>query len=214
MSIINQLFSEVYYINLEKRVDRRVQIETSLIKNGIEFNRFNAITIDDIKKSGSFNHLDEKYLTKVAVMKSHMSIWEDCYKRGVKSVLILEDDVVFNDDFNSVFKSMLKTLPDNHEIIHFIYNKHSKLFKNNLMGLEYINEDWDKINLGCSGFACVGYFGVDTLNKIISTCNNNLRGEHFDLFLHKHKFYNTINVYTPKKPLLTLRKMGSDNPNH
>jgi GR25 family glycosyltransferase involved in LPS biosynthesis len=210
---INELFDEVYYINLNKRVDRREQFENQIKKNNIKAIRFEAISVDDIKNAGKHKHLTETALPRVAVMSSHMAIWRDCYNRGVKSVLIFEDDTTFVDDFNLKLKTNLKSLPNDYDAIHFDYGRNSFIFKNNLMGLESVNDYWDRIKFGCSGYQAVGYRGTNILNKIITVCEKNTNGEHFDLFLRKNISYNSFNVYTPKISLTSQNPMGSDNSN-
>jgi GR25 family glycosyltransferase involved in LPS biosynthesis len=208
---VNELFDEVYYINLNKRVDRREQFENEIKKNNIKAIRFEAIDVDDIKTAGEHKHLAESALPRVAVMSSHMAIWKDCYNRGVKSVLIFEDDATFVDDFNLKLNDILKTLPNDYDIIHFDYNRYSYIFKKNLTIFESVNDDWDRIKLGCSGYQAVGYRSTNVLKKIIEMCEKNINGAHFDLFLFKSGFYETLNTYTPKTPLIPQNSMGSDN---
>lgn len=208
---VNELFDEVYFINLNKRIDRRKQFENEIQKNNIKAIRFEAITPDDIRGSGKYNHLSNTAQQRVAVMSSHMAIWKDCYNRGVKSVLIFEDDAIFVDNFNTELNSKLKTLPSDYDIIHFNYNRNVYIERNDLMGLVEVNDDWNRIVYGCSGYQAVGYRGLDVLKKIIELCEKNTNGAHFDLFLYKNKFYSTINVYTPKNPLTNQNSMGSDN---
>jgi hypothetical protein len=106
---------------------------------------------------------------------------------------------------------ILKTLPNDYDIIHFDYNRYSYILKKNLTIFESVNDDWDRIKLGCSGYQAVGYRSTNVLKKIIEMCEKNINGAHFDLFLFKSGFYETLNTYTPKTPLIPQNSMGSDN---
>jgi GR25 family glycosyltransferase involved in LPS biosynthesis len=68
----------IVFINLDKRTDRREQIETEL--NGLSFERFSAI----FNSSGI-----------VGCTQSHLEVLKLSKQRGYKSVLILEDDFTF-----------------------------------------------------------------------------------------------------------------------
>ena len=70
----------ILYINLERRIDRREQIENELTNFQLKFERFEAI--------------DEKEGI-LGCTKSHLGALKLAKKRGWKSVLILEDDFTF-----------------------------------------------------------------------------------------------------------------------
>jgi hypothetical protein len=77
-SILNEFFEVIRYINLDKRTDRKDQCETELKRVGIIAERFRAY-------EGDNKHL--------AFNKSQWNSLNEC--KDYKSVLILEDDVVF-----------------------------------------------------------------------------------------------------------------------
>lgn len=94
---VNELINKIYYINLDRRTDRRVQIEEELRKMDIVAERFPAI---------------EENHGSVGCARSHLTILHEAKKRGYENVLILEDDFQFliskseleqnlNDFFNS-----------------------------------------------------------------------------------------------------------------
>ncbi len=70
----------IVYINLERRTDRRQQIETELIEYELPFERFSAI----------YNRFGI-----VGCTQSHLEVLKLAKKRGYKSILILEDDFTF-----------------------------------------------------------------------------------------------------------------------
>lgn len=70
----------IIYINLEKRSDRREQIENELRGFELQYHRFEAI----YDSSGI-----------VGCTKSHLAVLKLAKERGWKSVLIMEDDFTF-----------------------------------------------------------------------------------------------------------------------
>jgi GR25 family glycosyltransferase involved in LPS biosynthesis len=72
---------KIFYINLDKRTDRREQIEEELRKYGLEGERYSAI------------HTPEAGI--VGCGYSHLNVLKLAKERGYKNVLILEDDFEF-----------------------------------------------------------------------------------------------------------------------
>jgi len=72
---------KIFYINLDKRTDRREQIEEELRKYGLEGERYAAI------------HTPEAGI--VGCGYSHLNVLKLARERGYKNVLILEDDFEF-----------------------------------------------------------------------------------------------------------------------
>lgn len=70
----------VFYINLEKRKDRLLQIENELTTYGLPFERFEAIEM----KPGI-----------VGCGYSHLAVLKEARERGLPNVLIFEDDFEF-----------------------------------------------------------------------------------------------------------------------
>jgi glycosyl transferase family 25 len=71
---------KIIYINLEKRKDRKEEIESELNKFELQYERFNAI---------------ERKMGLVGCGYSHLEVLKKAKKMNYKNVLILEDDFVF-----------------------------------------------------------------------------------------------------------------------
>jgi glycosyl transferase, family 25 len=118
---VNELINKIYYVNLDRRIDRRVQIEAELKKMDIIAERFPAIE----EKHGS-----------IGCAKSHIAILKMAKEKGYENVLVLEDDFQFlvskseleqdlNDFFNSfanfdvamVAYNLLKFIPEFSRIV-------------------------------------------------------------------------------------------------
>ena len=87
----------IFYINLESRLDRRNSIETQLKNIGLtNFERFNAIKVMD---------------GRVGCTMSHIKCLEMAKERGYNHLLICEDDTFFLDP--KLFKTQLTTFLKN-----------------------------------------------------------------------------------------------------
>jgi glycosyl transferase family 25 len=89
----------VYYINLDRRTDRRAEMEAELQKLGLPGTRFSAI---------------EHRMGALGCSRSHLAILKEARAKSLESVLILEDDFellvspsVFWDHMNKFFETIL-----------------------------------------------------------------------------------------------------------
>jgi len=82
MSTIHNIsdITNAFYINLEKRTDRKEHVEKELDKIGIKASRFNAIKMEN---------------GAVGCSMSHLKILQDAEANKLEHVLILEDDIKF-----------------------------------------------------------------------------------------------------------------------
>ena len=95
-----QYIDKIVYINLDKRTDRREEIETELKKFDIEAERYSAIYTPH---SGI-----------VGCGYSHLNVLKLAKERGYKNVLILEDDfefVVSKEEFEQSIATFFETTP-------------------------------------------------------------------------------------------------------
>jgi GR25 family glycosyltransferase involved in LPS biosynthesis len=83
---ILDFFDGAFYINLEKRPDRREAFEERSKKCGINVERFPAISIDgeSTKHCGTYSHIE---------------VVKEAKKRNYNNCIIFEDDCVFVDNF-------------------------------------------------------------------------------------------------------------------
>jgi glycosyl transferase, family 25 len=89
-------FERIYIINLVNRADRRLEIDEQLVRVGLSLASprvalFNAVRVKD---AAGFPTAGAR-----GCFLSHVGVLEDAATRGLASVLILEDDVNFVDDF-------------------------------------------------------------------------------------------------------------------
>tara|TARA_R110002051_G_scaffold181204_3_gene250682 strand:- start:1876 stop:2520 length:645 start_codon:yes stop_codon:yes gene_type:complete len=117
MSFINEFFDKVFCINLDRREDRMLLAEEEFKKFNIEFERFSAVDGNTLVK--------EDYTTNPNIpggahgcRLSHARLVSMCKERSYKKALVLEDDVVFSEDFEKNFTNYIKEIPENWDMFY------------------------------------------------------------------------------------------------
>lgn len=108
MSILNQTFDQVFVINLDRRKDRREHFQKELSRLSISYNRISAVD----GESEDVPNVDGLTPGEVGCILSHKKVLERVIKEKIQLPLILEDDIIFEDKFNSRFKSHFSQLPE------------------------------------------------------------------------------------------------------
>ena len=89
----NDLFGGIFYINLDSRVDRLNEIRGELERIGLEGERFPAV-----KETPGF----------IGCALSHIAVLKEARDRGLKNVMVLEDDFEFLMSKEEFWKEMNK----------------------------------------------------------------------------------------------------------
>lgn len=99
---VNTLVDGVFYINLNKRHDRREQIDIELLDNNISAERLEGLETTDeqlqeyLNLHPEFNEHDKSLSrSRIGCAKSHLTVIQHAKDRSYDSVLILEDDCKF-----------------------------------------------------------------------------------------------------------------------
>jgi len=99
---VNNLVDQVYYINLNRRHDRRELIDKELVSHGITAERQEGIETtplqleDYLKLHPEFNDHDKNLASsRLGCAYSHLEIIKKAKERNQECVLILEDDCAF-----------------------------------------------------------------------------------------------------------------------
>jgi len=107
----NDSFDNIYVISLEKRDDRRRMVVDQMKSVGCNFEFYNATDGDLIDKSiDLINNIEGWNHNALALSMTTVKVLEDAKIKGYKSILIMEDDVKFSNDFNEYMKEVF--LPD------------------------------------------------------------------------------------------------------
>lgn len=100
----------IFYINLERRPDRREQIEEELNNMQLSYERFNAV---------------DRVPGCVGCCYSHLSVLKLAKERGYKNVLIFEDDFTFRvskEEFERRLNAFFELYGDNYDVFMLSYN--------------------------------------------------------------------------------------------
>jgi GR25 family glycosyltransferase involved in LPS biosynthesis len=125
------MFTNVYYINLDRRPDRKKNVMNQLSKinykgpveriSAVDANQidYSIMPTSLITKEGIDYALDKEtplytYLTKGAIgcALSHKHVFEKILYGKDDYALILEDDIWFNEKFNEKLKEILSVMPE------------------------------------------------------------------------------------------------------
>jgi glycosyl transferase family 25 len=96
-----------FYINLDRRIDRRQQIEKELGDKGIDFERFPAIEFP--------------YQGHIGCSLSHLAVLRIARERKYESVMIFEDDFGFLVS-KEEWDNLIQLLPKSYDVVMLAYN--------------------------------------------------------------------------------------------
>ena len=170
---INDVVDCIYILNLDKDIERMKKLSINLKKKNIKFKRISGVLGSDVH---------HKYNTKLrpgqlGCLLSHFEIIRDAKYNNYNKILILEDDIVFDHNFEDKFSMKYKN---------FISNE----------------KDYDILYLGCSQAS----WGIDfwkytknygnyySLSKTDGTYAMILSSSIFDNILSYDKFDKPIDV--------------------
>jgi GR25 family glycosyltransferase involved in LPS biosynthesis len=96
-----------FYINLDRRTDRRAEVEQEFAKIGLTVERFPAVDYSP----GS-----------IGCNLSHIAVLKLAKARGYESVMIFEDDFYFLVN-RQTWDELIARLPDHYDVVMLAYNK-------------------------------------------------------------------------------------------
>lgn len=110
------MVDQVYVLNMEKRPERLEHFHAECERVGFKPNNlqvFNAVDGTNIPHTDDRLNYIKRLLKpgEIGCALSHFEMWRDIVKNDYKYALILEDDVVFNDNFVENLNSLMGDLP-------------------------------------------------------------------------------------------------------
>lgn len=121
---LNDFFEQIYWLNLDRRSDRRVMFERQAKRLGFTAARVKAVDGQDPKLSGKIrNGLRPG---EYGCLCGHFSILRDAIERKCKSILVMEDDCILDERLNDKLPDLFKLVPPYWEML-YLGGIHSKL---------------------------------------------------------------------------------------
>jgi hypothetical protein len=104
---INTFFGQVFIINLTSRPDRRHEMQAQLERIGLSLNSPRVVVFEASKPASpaGFPTVGAR-----GCFMSHLAVLREAREKGLASVLILEDDLNFRDDFAVKFEAVAEGL--------------------------------------------------------------------------------------------------------
>ena len=115
-ALINQLFPDKVCINLDRRLERWRQMQDKFYQHGIHsVRRFAAIDGETVMIPATWPGTPGAY----GCLLSHLQVVSEAKRLGLPSVLIFEDDVVFDGQFEQKFSDYVSQLPADWDMLFF-----------------------------------------------------------------------------------------------
>jgi glycosyl transferase family 25 len=143
-ALINQLFPHKVCITLDRRIERWRQMQDKFYQHGIHsVRRFAAIDGESSAIPASWPGTPGAY----GCLLSHLEVVRDARRLGLPSILIFEDDVIFDDQFEQKFSEYVSQLPADWDMLFF-----GALHKDELIK---VSDNVGRITQSNSTYACV-----------------------------------------------------------
>lgn len=114
--LLNQLFPHKVCINLDRRPDRWQRMQTEFARHGIEdVRRSSAVDGSTVQLPANWNHTAGAY----GCLQSHIAVVQEARRLDHKSVLIFEDDAVFDPELEAKFPSFAEQVPCDWDMLYF-----------------------------------------------------------------------------------------------
>lgn len=114
--IIDETFPYQVCINLDRRPERWQQMQRKFDHHGIHsVQRFSGLDGNNLKLPANWAHTPGAY----GCLLSHVQVVREAQRLGVPSVLIFEDDVVFDDQLEKKFGACIAQLPADWDMLFF-----------------------------------------------------------------------------------------------
>jgi GR25 family glycosyltransferase involved in LPS biosynthesis len=111
---VNEVFPHKACINLDRDVDYWERSQAALTRHDIRgVRRVSAVDGSRLELPATWRHSAGAY----GCLLSHLQLVRDARKRGLPSLLILEDDVVFDPSFSQKFPVFMRDLPADWDMV-------------------------------------------------------------------------------------------------
>lgn len=112
-------FDQAYYINLDRRPDRREHMETQVKRFGLAVTRIPAVDGSKIEWKPEYGILSKYWNTGAfAYCLSYREAVVDAIRKGHENVLIMDDDAVLESNMFEILGHAWKDLPDDWHMLY------------------------------------------------------------------------------------------------
>lgn len=119
MKTLNDYFDGIYCVNLDKRVDRWKECKKEFERNNISAIRYSAIDGKDLTPE-VFTHFNQfETAGQLGCLLSQYNVLKIAKMCNHSSVLIMEDDVAFCENFNEQLENKMKEVPEDWDMLFF-----------------------------------------------------------------------------------------------
>jgi len=113
------IFNKAYCINLLKRPEKKILAQEQFDKIGLSVEFIEAVDGTDLPTNeygliGGYQGLNQTII----------NILNDAIENNYSGIRIIEDDIVFDDDFNSIFIENAQYIPENFSVLYFGCKSH------------------------------------------------------------------------------------------
>jgi len=123
METINTYYDNIYCVNLNKRHDKWELCLAEFDKHNItNVERLSAV---DGKLTEIVASNKDLWPGEVGCILSHLKILKDIVKNGYERTLVLEDDIEFKEDANTLFSEYIKQVPEDWDLLYLCGNHHN-----------------------------------------------------------------------------------------
>lgn len=144
-STLNNFFDKIYVITCLNFNDRQFHIKNHFAKNLINFEFFISVDKNVLTNNGKISS------TEKSLALSHLNCVINAKLNGYKSILICEDDVVFDESLNANFEKFLNVLPHDWNFIQL----GNQFWTTHWLQRKFISENLYEFKWG-TGSHCVG----------------------------------------------------------
>jgi len=144
--MLHKLVDKVYAINLKSSKSRRNNIYNECHKIGTHFELVEAIdgreeNVDYVKNDWNSKY-DGWTQGAAGLVYTTIGIIKDAKAKKYKSIMILEDDIIFIGNTTQFAKNCFNSLPKNWELFHLTHQNYSKLPLTRKKDTFVLNSSW------------------------------------------------------------------------
>lgn len=132
-NIINQYFDHVFVISTVENTGRQKRITDYLDSLGIKYNLRIAPPkeyFEEMPCEGFVLHWDQNASVApgaTSLKLCYLSIFAECVYRGIDKLLILEDDIIFENGYETKFDMFMKHVPNDWELLNVGHHESKKV---------------------------------------------------------------------------------------